>query len=162
MCPQSKHLWRKKSLPLLQKKLLSLLIERSRMIPPLPSLSFLTLTQTLASSLQLAEFSLISSVQQHLHSQFIPKFSNLLYFSVYTAVPLFAPLCSPPLLSGFYCELLEERNGVSNLLCTTWCVHTQVGTTWLCLTVMVPGMTRCSKKKKKTMPWINQSWRERT
>lgn len=117
----------------------SLLIERRRMIPPMPSPARSLPSQTPASSLQLAEFPLISSAQtEHLHSQFIPKFSNLLYFFVYTAVCLFAPLCSPRLLSGFYCELLEVRHGVC-LVCFAW-LHMCT----LCLTVMVPGMTGCS------------------
>ena len=79
-----------------RRKLLFLLIERNRraadstttiISPSLPSRRL----QRLLCNLQ--NFPLFPAHEQHLHSQFIPKLSHLLYLSVYTAVRLFAPLC---------------------------------------------------------------------
>lgn len=93
------------------------------MIPPLlspsASLPLHRLQQVLC---KLQNFPAFPLYKQHLHPLFIPKSSNLLYFSVYTVVHLFAPLCSPHLLSGFHCEHIGARNGICFTCCTWYCV----------------------------------------
>lgn len=162
MCPRSRYLSESKNLsPYSNGKRSSFLIKISMMTPPLPSSSASLPSQIPTSSLQIANFPSFPNYKQHLHSQFIPKSSNLLYFSVYTAVHLLAPLCSPQLLSGFYCELLEARDGIClNLLCTVLHVHTGGHRMTMLDSDGSWHDWMLKKKKKAKNSWVDQSWRD--
>lgn len=107
----------------------------------------LTLTKAPASSLQLAEFPLISSAQTALA---VTVHTKILSFVVLVCLYSCASVCPIVSTTSIVWFLLWAPGGkewsLFNLLCTTLRVHTRVDPVWLCLTMMVPGRTRCSKK----------------
>lgn len=121
MCPGVNNFWGNDLSPYSKRKLLSLLIERNMSSGFLYCyhLSFLTLMQAPATSLQLVEFPLISSVWTALA---LTVHTKILSFVVLVCLYSCASICPIVLTPSIVCFLLWAPGGeewsLFNLVCT--------------------------------------------